>query len=390
MLSHNSNDFRKSNLSKFTIKRFTGNRLGFLEGNKHKVQRKNLMPAFTKKHGTRATLDIIGTAGFGYEFGTLHNPNNEIRQQYKKIFLEPSTAFNWLELLGNYIDFRLLLTLPVKKNRELTAGSNFMRNIAKKVIQERREKLFQNPLSQASNIEDTKKDIITTALASDCFSEEQLVDHIMTFLVAGHKSTATAFEWTMYKLGRRPDMQQRVREEVRTHLPSPNAKVEALSLESLPYLKAVCSEVLRYHPFVPFATRIAEKDTWVADQFVPKGTIVAYAAHISNHDSELWGPAAHVFDPERWMEPGKENSGGASSNYAMLTFSAGPKSCIGEVWTRAELACLVAVMVGAFEIELVEGKQADGTVYPTASLKIGKTMKLRGGVFARLRRLENW
>jgi cytochrome P450 len=90
------------------------------------------------------------------------------------------------------------------------------------------------------------------------------------------------------------------------------------------------------------------------------------------------------------MEPGKENSGGANSNYAMLTFSAGPKSCIGEVWTRAELACLVAVMVGAFEIELVEGKQAVGTVYPTAALKIGKTMKLRDGVFARLRRLENW
>ncbi|KAF5004819.1 hypothetical protein FDECE_8696 [Fusarium decemcellulare] len=432
VLSHHSNDFGKSNLSKFAIQRFTGNGLGFLEGNDHKIQRKNLMPAFTKKHvkdltpvfwakavemlrgieteishtqdsyepgtgivklhdwGTRATLDIIGTAGFGYEFGTLSNPDNEIGQQYRKMFLEPSTAFNWLELLGNYIDFRLLLTLPVKKNLELTAGSNFMRNIAKKVIRERREKLLHTPLSQSGPTEETKKDIITTALASNCFSEDQLVDHIMTFLVAGHESTATAFEWTLYELGRRPEMQQRVRDEVREHLPSPDVQVGAVAIESLPYLKAVCSEVLRYHPFVPFATRIAQKDTYVQDQFIPKGTIVAYAAHISNHDADLWGPDADVFDPERWMAPGRENSGGAGSNFAMLTFSAGPKSCIGEVWTRAELACLVAVMVGAFEIKLVEGLQEDGKIYPTAQLKVGKTMKLRDGVFARIRRLEGW
>ncbi|KAM0338447.1 hypothetical protein ACHAPU_011324 [Fusarium lateritium] len=227
-----------------------------------------------------------------------------------------------------------------------------MRKIAKKVIRERREKLFQSPSPQADGMEDTRKDIITTALASDCFLEDQLVDHIMTFLVAGHESKATVFEWILYELGLRPDMQARVREEVCTHLPSPSTGIKATSLESLPYLRAVCSEVLRYDPFVPFSRRIAEKDTWVADQFIPKGTIVAYAR-------------------------------------TSRTTTARPKSCIGEVWTRAELACLVAAMVGAFEIELVEGKQADGTVYPTAALKMGKTMKLRDGVFARLRRLED-
>ncbi|KAF0637667.1 hypothetical protein FPSE5266_20286 [Fusarium pseudograminearum] len=434
VLTNHSHDFGKSNLAKFALKRLTGNGLGFLEGNEHKVHRKNLMPAFTRKHvreltpifwdkamemvkgmeaevgcgkdtstqgtgivkihdwATRATLDIIGTAGFGYDFGTLHNPSNEIGQQYKKMFLEPSTAFNWLELLGNYIDFRFLMTLPVKKNRDLTAGSNFMREIAKKVIRERRHELFQSKTPQAGNMESTKKDIITTALASDCFTDDQLVDHVMAFLVAGHESTATAFEWAMYELGRRPEMQKRVRDEVRTYLPSPSAGgLKTISFESVPYLQAVCNEVLRLYPFLPFATRVAEKDTWVADQFVPKGTIVAYAAHISNRDSELWSsPALDTFDPERWMESGKESSGGANSNYAMLTFSAGPKSCIGEAWTRAELPCLVGAMVGSFEIELVEGEQADGTVYPTVASKMGKVLKSRDGVFVRLRRLEDW
>ncbi|KAL4934730.1 uncharacterized protein BDV17DRAFT_250035 [Aspergillus undulatus] len=82
------------------------------------------------------------------------------------------------------------------------------------------------------------------------------------------------------------------------------------------------------------------------------------------------------------MQPKQAKSGGASSNFASLTFSAGPKSCIGQGWTRTELACLVAGTVSRFHIELVN-PEAD-------QLKIGKTMKLRAGVLARLRTVEGW
>lgn len=327
--------------------------------------------------GTRATLDIVGVAGMGYDFGTLKNPNNELSGQYRKMFLEPSTAFNWLELLGNYVDFRLLLKMPIKKNRELTQGSQYIRRVAQLVIRSKKK------LLESGDDHHEGKDIISIALASGGFSEEQLVDHVMTFLVAGHESTATAFEWATYEIARRPDMQSRLRTEIRTHIPSLKGCVDiSSSIESMPYLNAVCSEVLRFYPFVPFATRVASKDITILGNFVPKGTVISFAAHATNHDKSLWGSDADHFDPERWMRHKQARSGGSKSNYAFLTFSAGAKSCIGQGWTRSELACLVAATVGRFKIELVNPKENQ--------LKIGKTMKLKAGVNAYMEVVDGW
>jgi cytochrome P450 len=325
--------------------------------------------------GTRATLDIIGVAGLGYDFGTLENPNNELSAQYRKMFLEPSAAFNWLELLGNYIDFRLLLKMPIKKNQELTQGSQYIRRVARQIIRSKMERL--------SSKDNQNPDIISIALASGGFSEDELVDHVMTFLVAGHESTATAFEWAIYEIARRPEMQNRLRNDIRAHISSLKGGEDiGSSIESIPYLNAVCSEVLRFYPFVPFATRVASKDNTILGTFVPKGTVVAFAAHATNHDKSLWGPDADQFNPERWMGPGRARSGGSSTNYAFLTFSAGAKSCIGQGWTRSELACLVAATVGRFSIELANPEEK--------RLKVGKTMKLHAGVNVYMKTVDGW
>ncbi|EGE77575.2 cytochrome P450 4F5 [Blastomyces dermatitidis ATCC 18188] len=79
---------------------------------------------------------------------------------------------------------------------------------------------------------------------------------------------------------------------------------------------------------------------------------------ITDHDPELWGPDAGIFNPERWMGPGNANSGGATSNYVFVTLFHGPRSCIGAAFGQAELACLVAVTVWRFEMELLDpGKE---------------------------------
>ena len=71
-----------------------------------------------------------------------------------------------------------------------------------------------------------------------------------------------------------------------------------------------------------------------------------------NRDPAHWGPDAGIFNPDRWMGPGRAGSGGASSNFAFMTFFHGPRSCIGESFARTEMACLLAVLVGRFEMEL--------------------------------------
>jgi cytochrome P450 len=238
-------------------------------------------------------------------------------------------------------------------------------------------------MERLSSKDNQNPDIISIALASGGFSEDELVDHVMTFLVAGHESTATAFEWAIYEIARRPEMQNRLRNDIRAHISSLKGGEDiGSSIESIPYLNAVCSEVLRFYPFVPFATRVASKDNTILGTFVPKGTVVAFAAHATNHDKSLWGPDADQFNPERWMGPGRARSGGSSTNYAFLTFSAGAKSCIGQGWTRSELACLVAATVGRFCIELANPEEK--------RLKVGKTMKLHAGVNVYMKTVDGW
>ena len=94
-----------------------------------------------------------------------------------------------------------------------------------------------------------------------------------------------------------------------------------------------------------------------------------------NKSESLWGPDARKFNPDRWM-PSEKNpqsaSGGASSNYAMLTFLHGPRSCIGQAFAKAEFACLLAAWIGRFDFSLNDERELDE-----------KNMLIKGGVTAR-------
>lgn len=100
----------------------------------------------------------------------------------------------------------------------------------------------------------------------------------------------------------------------------------------------------------------------------------------------MWGPGASEFDPGRWIEPktGKPNqSGGASTNYAFLTFLHGPRSCIGQGFARAELRALVAAFVGAFDFTMAD---PDEEVIPAGVV----TTKPKNGLKLRLTKIESW
>jgi cytochrome P450 len=91
-----------------------------------------------------------------------------------------------------------------------------------------------------------------------------------------------------------------------------------------------------------------------------------------------------VFEPERWL---REASGGAKSNYAFMTFIHGPRSCIGEKFSRGEFATLVAAWVGRFEWALADEKVRDEG---SLEIKGGITSKPANGMWTRVRRVEGW
>ncbi|KAJ5773152.1 hypothetical protein N7457_008048 [Penicillium paradoxum] len=413
-------DFEKPELIRQSLRRITGDGVLLAEGDEHKTQRKNLMPAFSYRHiknlypvfwaksvemvkmieqdlegrkasgnkdntvqisnwASRATLDIIGVAGMDHDFDSLRDPDNTLNQSYRQVMSSPPIFMKALFVVGMLFGRPAWVhRLPTKRNKEIKESGEVIRNVARQMIRQKKAKM-QDPKSE------TSIDIISVALSSGTFDEENLVDQSMTFLAAGHETTATALQWAVYALCKNPSVQTRLRVEARANLPSLDdpTPISAAAVDNLPYLNAFCNEVLRFYPSVPITIRKAIRDTTLAGKHIPKETLFFLSPQILNRMEEFWGPDANEFNPDRFMGPGKANTGGAVSNYAFLTFLHGPRSCIGQGFAKSELACLVAAIVGRFQMELK---------FPDAKLEIreGATVSPKDGVLALLTPLKGW
>ncbi|ROT36942.1 cytochrome P450 [Sodiomyces alkalinus F11] len=448
-------DFVKPAAVRWSVSTILGVGLLLAEGDEHKLQRKKLMPAFAFRHvkdlypvfwsksvdgvramteqiltdsnktdddptstttpptamsvleigawASRITLDIIGVAGLGHDFGAIRDPDNPLVVTYQRVF-KPSRQGQLLGLLGLFLPGRLVQMLPVKRNEDVVQASRVIRSTCRDLIREKKEKLAQKQLPDM--------DILSVALESGTFTDENLVDQMMTFLAAGHETTASAMTWAVYMLCLHPDVQSRLRAEIRAHLPSPDhhpgsdsATVTAIDIDRrLPYLSAVCSEVLRYFAPVPMTLREAAVDTSLNGQKIPKGTRIMLCPWAVNKDVSLWGDDAGVFNPDRWLassgpsaagensegDGGGEKattSGGASSNYAFMTFLHGPRSCIGQGFAKAEFACILASWIGRFEFSLKNEEEYDEN---KVDIKYGITARPAKGLYVNATVVEGW
>ncbi len=237
----------------------------------------------------------------------------------------------------------------LKRNNDVEAASHTIKRNCRSLVQQARKDMHEK--------HDSGSNILSVAIESGGFSDEDLVNQLMTFLIAGHETTASVFSWAICMLCKYPDIQRRLREEVRASLPdsrSPASSISSTDIDNLPYLNAVCNETLRVWAPIPVTFRVAEHDTSLVGHFIPKDTIIFISPWAVNTNKELWGEDAADFKPDRWMGPGNANTGGAESNYSYLTFFHGPRSCIGQSFAKAEFACLVAAWVGTFETSFVK------------------------------------
>jgi cytochrome P450 len=274
--------------------------------------------------------------------------------------------------------------LPWKINEVFERCTTTLGAICARNVRERRESIKSKG--------DDHFDLLSLLIKSNDFSDAELIDQLLTFLAAGHETTSSALTWVCYLLAINPDYQTRLRSEVKEALPSnplldPSIDIVAV-LERLPILNGVCNETLRLYPTVPITMRIAKRDTTLLDSRIPRGTEIMIAPWAVNRSRELWGDNAREFVPERWIdgEEGNQkpnNHGGADSNYSLLTFLHGPRSCIGQGFARAELRCLVAAFICAFEWKL-DMKKED--VMPMGVV----TIKPEKGLHVKLRSIGKW
>ncbi|KAF2825283.1 cytochrome P450 [Ophiobolus disseminans] len=379
------------------------------EGDEHKRQRKLLMPAFSFRHvkdlypifwnkskemtsrisetiksspeassvieirgwASRATLDIIGLAGCGQDFDALADPENELNQTYKSIFSSGRGA-QLVQLFLNMLPFWLVVALPLKRNDEIGKAIHTIKSTARNLIADKRAKLEKGEAGQI--------DILSVAMQSGGFTDEDLVNQLMTFLAAGHETTASAMSWAVYLLCKNPSAQTKLRAELRKELDL-NGAITSTEIDCLPYLNAVLNEALRLFPPVPLTIREAAHDTTIQGNFIPASTTIIICPWAINTSTHLWGPDARDFKPERWLGAGRANTGGAESNFAITTFLHGPRSCIGKDFAKAEFACLVAALFGKFEVALEDENWV-------LEIQGGITARPKGGLRVRMTEVE--
>jgi cytochrome P450 len=297
----------------------------------------------------RCTLDIIGKAGFGYEFDSLRTPDSPLRQAYQTCFSQ-DLGSRMLHLLQAFVPGARHIPAPTNRNLEASR-----RTIAEKATQIVRAREL------AVTIDPAARDIISLIIRSNHrlaeagetnLSFDKMRDQIMTFLGAGHDTTATGVAWAIHLLSAHPDVQTRLRDEVRQCMPwlfRPADRLdvwrlEGVDIDALSYLHNVCRETLRYIPPIPMTVRECLHYDYISGYPIPPKTSVYMFANAINRLPEYWGPTADKFDPDRWDEL---PAGWCQSAY--MSFLQGPRGCIGRKFAEAEMKIILCALMSAFE-----------------------------------------
>ncbi|KAK3084664.1 hypothetical protein FSP39_017144 [Pinctada imbricata] len=181
-------------------------------------------------------------------------------------------------------------------------------------------------------------DILLSAKDEDGtgLTDEEIREEVDTFLFAGHDTTASAISWLTYYLGKYPEEQQKVYEEVR-NLTKGEDNFTWENINDCRYLALFIKEAMRITPPVPIIVRYLTKPFEFDGVEIPAGTQVGlFIVHINNHPS-VWKDH-EVFRPERFLT---ENVN-SRDPYAYVPFSAGPRNCIGQRFAMDEVKVIIA------------------------------------------------
>jgi len=216
------------------------------------------------------------------------------------------------------------------------------------------------------------RDILTLLLnaqdpdTGQSISKAELRDNVLTFIGAGHETTANALTWTIYLLSQVPDWRTRVEEEIDAHFDASNGGA------SLPITKAVLEESMRLYPPVSMFSRVALQDDIVAGVAVQAGTIVTVSPYVLHRHRTLW-EHPDVFDPERFLGHRRDDI----DRFAYLPFGAGHRVCIGMGFAMSEMLITLGHLLREFRFDLADGHPVTPEVRVTMRPAHGMKMHVR-------------
>ena len=184
------------------------------------------------------------------------------------------------------------------------------------------------------------------------FTDAELLDELMTLIVAGFETSANTLNWVWYLIAKHPDIEERLLAEARHALPGVSA-VNADSINSMRYTQQTLEEALRLYPPVWLFTRRAHEEDELDEYDVPPGTDI-YLSPLILHRTERYWPDPNAFDPERFAPTDKP-----SKDRPYFPFSLGPRRCLGEYFSFLEMKVHLGLLLPRFRMRLLDDKEPE-------------------------------
>ncbi|CAO3601125.1 unnamed protein product [Absidia cylindrospora] len=305
----------------------------------------------------RYTLDVIGQAGFGFDFDSILNKDSKWVTVYNGII---TGVTNPLFFLVPVLDSHFRWFFRDRKKKYILV-EQFHGMIAG--IIEKKRKTLQEKSNDA--LDDAEKDILTLMLESE-FSEgggiltdDEIKSNLNVFFLAGHDTTANALSLAIHSLARYPLIQQKAREEaIRVLGDEPHDVLPTYEdIRQFDYINQVIKETMRFHgPVTSGMPRQTTQDTNLVGVHLPKGTPILVDIYNLHHNPHVWDDP-ETYDPSRFATGGEADqkaANGDGSAMAWSPFYNGQRMCIGMQFSLEEQRVILSSLLRKYEWRLPE------------------------------------
>jgi len=284
---------------------------------------------------TRLTLEVLERTIFSDGLG---RDVDEIRRAMG-IYFNAIGRISPLDLLG-VPDF-----VPRIGHLRVRSTLRFFESAIDCIIAARQQRLDERP-------NDRPEDILTLLLkahdpdTSVRMTAAEVRSNILTFIAAGHETTANALTWSLFLISQSPEWRSRVEAEADSAIGGP---INGM-LDRLVVTRAVVEEALRLYPPIAAISRVATNSDELAGERIRRGSLVVIAPYVLHRHRLLWN-CPEDFDPARFLGNARKEI----DRFAYMPFGAGPRICIGSTFAMQEATLVLATIVHHFRLELVPG-----------------------------------
>ena len=338
------------------------NSLLVLEGDRHRNQRKLLMPPF---HGARIRTyaELISTITQEETDRWQFDKPFNVRAAMQKISLRiiMNVVFG-ISSGERYEELQVLLTSLLDSISSPTASTMLYFPVLQEDwgawspwgrfwrIKQKINSLLTAEIEQRRAEADRGDDILSLLLSvkdinGQSMTDEELRDELLTLLFAGHETTASAMSWGLYWVERLPKVKAKLRQELATI----SVVNDSLAVTKLEYLTATVRETLRIYPIVVNTfPRVAKQAIKIFDYWLEAGTVLFGSIYLTHRREDLYSEP-NCFKPERFLSR-------QYSSYEYLPFGGGSRRCIGYALALLEMKLVLANVFSQFELKRVGNK----------------------------------